>query len=89
MSAAPFSAPIASHSRRFELFTGLRRRIVATMGATVAWVCFVLLYWAFWAVHFSLFQSVVLVVVSFLIVSAAVVGAWVSFGFRFARPWTD
>ncbi len=73
-------APIASR---------LRWRVVATLGAFVAWICLMLLYLAFWARGFSLFQSLVVVVVSLLALLAVVAGTWISFGMRLADGGRD
>jgi hypothetical protein len=88
MSAHPFSR---DHSTRaaYGFFGMIRRRILVTLGATVGWLSLILLYVAFWAHAFSLFQSIVVVVVSLLILGAVVLGTWISFALRFAEPWTD
>jgi len=67
----------------FDLFGGLRRRIVATIAASVAWVSFTLLYLAFWAPRFSLIQSLVVGVVSLLALAGTLFATWISAGFRF------
>jgi hypothetical protein len=89
MTESPFPSPTATHYDRHGLMGRLRRRIVTSIAGVVGWVSFTLLYVAFWAHGFSLFQSIVVVVVSFLIVSAIVVGGWISFGMRFADRWRD
>ncbi|HTP54828.1 MAG TPA: hypothetical protein VML94_07750 [Thermoplasmata archaeon] len=88
MSANPVTH---GHSDRSTLgfFGMIRRRVLITLGATVGWLCSILLYVAFWAHAFSLFQSAVLVVVSLLVLAAIVFGAWISFGLRFMEPWYD
>jgi len=78
-SDAPFSASLR----------GLKRRIIASILVPVAWLSGTLLYLAFWAHGFSLFQSVVLVVVSILVLFAVMAGIWISFGFRQARTWME
>ncbi|MGA8542336.1 MAG: hypothetical protein WB947_02160 [Thermoplasmata archaeon] len=75
------------HPHRFERFASLRRALLASLAGSVAWVCFTLLYVAFWAHGFSLFQSIVVIVVSLLLLFALLVGAWVSFGMRMAGRW--
>jgi hypothetical protein len=72
-----------------DLIGSVRRRILVSIAASVGWICFTLLYVAFWAHGFSIFQSIVVVIVSLLILSAILAGAWVSFGMRFAERWTE
>ncbi len=87
MSANPFSGATSVRSREFDLFGSIRRRILVSIGATAGWLCLVLLYLAFWATGFSLFQSIVVVVVSLLVLAAVLLGAWISFGLRFVGRW--
>jgi hypothetical protein len=68
---------------------GLRRRIIASIIAPVAWLSLTLLYVGFWAHGFSLFQSIIVVIVSILVLFAVMAVVWVSFGFREARRWWD
>lgn len=67
----------------------LRRRIIASIVAPVAWLSLTLLYVGFWAHGFTLFQSIILVIVSILVLIAVMGVVWVSFGFREARRWWD
>ncbi|MGP8159096.1 MAG: hypothetical protein ACLPWO_05785 [Thermoplasmata archaeon] len=83
MNANPFSDPTSVRSREFDLFGSIRRRILVSIGATAGWLCLVLLYLAFRATGFSIFQSIVVVVVSLLVLAAVLLGAWISFGLRF------
>jgi hypothetical protein len=89
MTANPAPATTPARSREFDLFGSLRRRILASIGVTVGWLCLTLLYVAFWAHGFSLLQSIVVVVVSLLVLGAILLGVWVSFGLRFAGRWPD
>jgi hypothetical protein len=69
--------------------TRLRRAVVASIAAAVAWISFTLLYVAFWAHGFSLFQSIVVIVVSLVILVGIGAAVWVSFGLRWARGAFD
>jgi len=69
--------------------TSLKYRIVASILVPVGWLSATLLYLAFWAHGFSLFQNVVLVVVSILVLFGVMAGIWISFGFRQARTWME
>jgi len=83
MTATPFQGSASVRSREFDLFGSIRRRVLASIAATVGWLSLTLLYLAFWAQGFSIFQSIVVVVVSLLVLTAFLLGAWISFGMRF------
>lgn len=89
MTASPFPSVTSARSRQFDLFGSLRRRILASIAAVVAWLGLTLIYLAFWAHEFTLFQSIVIVLVSFLAMGAALVAAWISFGLAFAGRSID
>jgi hypothetical protein len=67
----------------------LRYAVVASVVAAVAWICFTLLYVAFWAHGFTLFQSIVVIVVSLVLLAGAMSATWLSFGLRWARHHFD
>jgi hypothetical protein len=71
------------------LLGALRRRVVLSIGACAAWVSLTLLYVAFWAHGFSLFQSIVVVLVSLVVLTAVLLGAWASYGLRSVGRWID
>ncbi|MFZ0831024.1 MAG: hypothetical protein WCB18_03615 [Thermoplasmata archaeon] len=89
MTATPFPSASSMHTRDYDLFGRLRRRILVSIAATVGWLSLTLLYVAFWAHDFSLFQSIVVIVVSLLILSGVLMGAWISFGMRWVSHWSD
>lgn len=88
MAENPSPQAASEPSRRFDLIDGARQRVLVSIAASVGWVCFALLYAAFWAHYFTLFQNIVVIVVSLLVLGAVVVGAWLSFGMRFASSWS-
>ena len=53
----------------------------------VAWLSFTLLYVAFWATGFTLFQSVVVILVSLIVLAGVMGAAWSSYGMRHAGRW--
>jgi hypothetical protein len=63
----------------------LRVRIVASILGPVAWLCFTLLYVGFWAKGFTVFQSVIVILVSIIILAGLMAALWASFGMRQAR----
>ena len=85
MSASAF--PDLDRRSDSDPFRLLRRRVLASIAAFAGWICFLLLFVAFGASHFSLFQDVILSVVSLVVLIATLTGVWVSFGFRFAGLW--
>ncbi len=64
---------------------GLRLRVAASILGFVTWLSFVLLYAAFWAGGYTLFQSIVIVLVSLLILAGVLGAMWASWGMRFAQ----
>jgi len=59
--------------------------VVATMLVVIAWLVFILLYALYWSNGFSLFQNVVVTIVS-LVITALLIGlGWVIWGSK--RRW--
>lgn len=87
MTATPFSGTHSGAPVEFDFFGMIRRRVLLSIATTIGWLSVILLYIAFWAHYFSLFQSVIVVVVSLLILSGILLGAWVSFGMQFGGRW--
>lgn len=56
--------------------------IVASMLGVVAWLLFILLYALFWSGGFSLFQNVVVTLVSLAITALLIGLMWVVWGYR-------
>jgi hypothetical protein len=84
MAAAPLAENRSARTFEFDLFGMIRRRVLVSIGATVGWLSLTLLFLAFWSHGFSLFQDVIVVIVSILILTGVLLGAWVSFGLAFA-----
>jgi hypothetical protein len=81
------STSVSFSSKVSETSRSVRRRVVASIIAPVAWLSLTLLYVGFWAHGFSLFQSIIVVIVSILVLFAVMAVLWVSFGFREASRW--
>jgi hypothetical protein len=64
-------------------------RLVLSVVVPVAWVSLTLVYVAFFAPTFSVFQDIVLVVISILALVCALTVMWVSFGLRMYHDWVD
>ncbi len=69
-------------SRVRESDLPLRARIVVSILGPVAWLCFTLLYVGFWAKGFSLFQSVIVILVSIIVLAGLMGALWASWGMR-------
>jgi hypothetical protein len=63
----------------------MRARVVASILGPVAWLSFTLLYVGFWATSFSVFQSVIVILVSIIVLAGLMAALWASFGMRQAR----
>lgn len=62
-------------------------RISLTVLAPIVWLCFVLLFFAFWAQSLTVSQEIIVGVVSVLALFATLVVIWVSFGVSMAHRW--
>lgn len=70
-----------------EFVRGWRRRILASILGPIAWIVVTLLYVGFWAHGFSLFQDVVVVLVSLLVLFGVFAALWVAWGARRVGRW--
>ncbi len=77
------------HATAHEWARSLRAGILVTLAAIVAWASLTLLYLAFWAPQFTLFQSIAVLLVSLLSMFGVIAGAWISFGVRHLGDWFD
>ena len=89
MTTNPFSGTHSVHSREFDLLGSVSRRVLVSIAASVGWLSLTLLYLAFWAQRFNLFQDIVVVVVSLIVLAGTLLGLWVSFGMRFVTGWVE
>jgi hypothetical protein len=64
-------------------------RVAGSILLGAGWLSFVLLYAAFWVDGYSLFQSIVIVLVSMLVLAGVLGAMWASWGMRFARMGGD
>jgi len=74
------SSTMATHTRENRLPS--RGRVVASILGPVAWLSFTLLYVGFWAPSFTLFQSVIVILVSAIILAGLMGALWASWGMR-------
>jgi hypothetical protein len=86
MADAVTSHPPLTRHPRVDDFP-LRARVMASIIGPVAWLSFTLLYVGFWAKGFTLFQSVIVILVSVTILGGLMGALWASLGFGY-RNWT-
>jgi hypothetical protein len=67
------------------MMSGMRWRVAVSILVGVGWLSFVLLYAAFWSRPYSLLQSVVIILVSFIVLAGIMGAMWASWGMRFVR----
>jgi hypothetical protein len=53
----------------------------------IAWLCVTLLYVGFWASGFSLFQSIIVILVSTLIMGGTLGVVWMAWGPKYRHAW--
>jgi hypothetical protein len=87
MSVSEAGKLSAVSSRDAEPLPGLRWRILASIIGPISWLVFTLLYVGFWAAGFSLFQSVIVVLVSILILGGVMGVLWTAWGSRYRGRW--
>ena len=87
MSASSFPSATSSVAPHYDFIGGVRRRILASIASTVGWLSFVLLYLAFWGSRFSLFQDIVVVIVSLVVLAGFLLSLWIAFGLRWGGHW--
>ena len=61
--------------------------IVVTLLAVIAWLIFILVYALYWSANYSLFQDIVVVIVSFGITGVVIGLGWVVWGSRHVKNW--
>ena len=80
MSVSMSSPPAAA----WEPWQKARWPVLLSILGPVAWLSATLLYVGFWAEGFSLFQSVVVVLVSLIVLAGVMGAAWWGWGVRHA-----
>jgi hypothetical protein len=62
------------------MMAGMRWRVLLSIAGPAAWLSFTLLYVGFWAKGYTIFQSVILVLVSLVILVAVLGSSWAYWG---------
>ena len=79
MTTTSENRPTARHDGPFGA-------IIATIFGLVAWLVFILLYALFWSKGFSLFQNVIVTIVSLAIMGSLIGAMWVIWIRQAAEP---
>lgn len=87
MSQQSTSTPQGLHTGWDRHAGGIRWRIIASILVPVAWISFTLLYVGFWASGFTLFQSIIIILVSLLVLAGVMGVVWVSAGPGYRHYW--
>ncbi len=92
LAVSPMTQPSATsggpaHPDWGKPLEGLRWRILVSILGPVAWLSFTLLYVGFWATGFTLFQSVIVILVSILVLGGVMGAIWSSWGPRYRHAW--
>jgi hypothetical protein len=61
--------------------------MIVSIVVPITWLCVTLLYVGFWASGFSLFQSIIVILVSTLIMGGVLGVAWMAWGPRYRHAW--
>ena len=89
MTAAPsMNSPHAGAEKRPDV-TQMRLPILLSILLPVGWLCLTLLYVGFWSTGFTLFQSVIVILVSILVLGGLMGGLWTYWGTRRHVDWWD
>ena len=60
--------------------------IVLSILAVVVWLVFILFYALFWSTSFTLFQNIIVTIVSFLVTGGLLGIMWVIWGMKYSKP---
>lgn len=63
--------------------------VVLTMVALIAWLVFILVYTLYWSTGFTLFQNIIVTLVTLMITGMVIGLGWVVWGFRHAKHWMN
>jgi hypothetical protein len=66
---------------------GLASRIAASIVVSVAWLVFLIIFFAFYADRFSVYQNLAVFLASILVVGAILGPMWVYWGIKSVERW--
>ncbi len=87
MSTASVSKESTPGSGWEDAPKGLRWRMTVSLIVPIAWLCVTLLYVGFWASGFTLFQSIILILVSALVMGGVMGSIWMAWGPKYRHAW--
>jgi hypothetical protein len=74
---------------RRSILSGLRTRIVATVGLLTGGFAFAVLFLAFFATKFTWYQNLAILLVDLMVVPAVLIVMWISWGVGIGRRFHD
>jgi hypothetical protein len=66
---------------------GMRWRVSLSIGVGIGWLVFLILWLAFYASDFTIYQNIAIFLASILIVGAILGPAWVHWGMKYGRKF--
>ncbi len=72
-----------------ETPTGLAPRVVVSIIVLFGLLIFAIIYVAFFASTFSLFQKIAVILVAILVATAILGAMWASWGIKYDRDWKE
>lgn len=62
-------------------------RVALSIIMGVGWLAFFVIWLAFWAGGYTIYQNIAIFIVSILVLGGVLGASWASYGMRFARGW--
>lgn len=87
MAATNVTRETASKTGWEDAPRGLRWRMTISLIVPIVWLCVTLLWVGFWATGFTLFQSIIVILVSALIMGGVLGSVWMAWGPRYRHAW--
>lgn len=87
MSTANVSKETTARTGWEDAPRGLRWRLMVSILGPIVWLSATLLYVGFWASGYTLFQSVIVILVSTLLLGGVMGSVWMAWGPRYRHAW--
>ncbi len=78
-----------NHDEKREMPPGLGLRVAVSIVVLFGGVIFAIIYVAFFALSFSLFQKIAVILVVLLAVIAILGAMWAAWGIKFGKEWQE
>jgi len=76
-------------SENQEMPSGLGLRVVVSIIVLFGLLIFSIIYVAFFAISFSLFQKIAVILVAILVATAILGAMWASWGIKYGKEWNE